>query len=99
MINQEELLTKYDDKTINYFLLDVRSSDEYDQDGHIPGSTNIHLHDLEANLKVLPRDRHIITICAHGFRSGRAEQFLRDRGYVADSLAGGLEFWTGQLEK
>lgn len=98
MINQDQLLQKYDDKTANYFLLDVRSSGEY-QEGHLPGSINIHLQDLEQNLLKIPRDQHIITICAHGIRSGRAEQFLRERGYLADSLAGGLAMWTGQIEQ
>ena len=99
VINQESLLPKYDDKTSNYFLLDVRSSYEY-QDHHIPGSTNIPIDDLPDRLSEIPRDKHIIAICERGqVRSPYAEKILRDQQFTCDHLEGGLTNWQGQLEK
>jgi rhodanese-related sulfurtransferase len=96
MINQDQLLTKYDDKSANYFLLDVRTVYEF-ENHHIPGSINIPIDSLESRLDQLPRNKHIITICEHGVRSGIAEQFLVKKGYQADSLEQGLAVWSGQL--
>lgn len=98
MINQASLLTNYDDKRANYFLLDVRSPAEFSE-GHLPGSINIPIDDLEARVKEVPVDKHIITICLHGVRSGICEKFLNQKGYLADSLEGGLAVWKGQLTK
>jgi len=98
MINQEQLLSKYDDKKANYYLVDVRSPAEF-ADHHIPGSVNIPIEDLEMHLKEIPKDRPIITICQYGAtRSPQAETFLREKGYQADCLQGGLLRWTGQME-
>jgi rhodanese-related sulfurtransferase len=94
MINQEGLLAKYDDKKGNYFLLDVRTPEEF-SDGHIPGSINCPIDEMSQHLKEIPLDRHIVTICAHGVRSGMAESYLREQGYLADSLAGGLSVLEG----
>ena len=97
MINQDTILAKYDDKTSNYYLLDVRSPMEFSE-GHIPGSINLPLSELEARIAEIPRAQHIITICAHGVRSGKAEAYLNSKGFQADSLQNGLALWKGQLE-
>lgn len=98
MINQASLLQNYDDKKANYFLLDVRTPAEYEE-GHLPGSVNIPIDELEARFTELPKDRHIITICLHGVRSGICEKFLKQKGFLADSLDGGLSIWKGQVQK
>ncbi len=98
MINQASLLTNYDDKKSNYFLLDVRSPSEYN-DSHLPGSVNIPIDEVENRIKEIPQGKHIITICLHGVRSGICEKFLQQKGFQADSLEGGLSIWKGQLVK
>lgn len=98
MINQAELLAKYQDKMTNYYLVDVRTSYEY-EDHHLPESVNIPIDNLERELNQLPKDKHIITVCEHGVRSGIAEKFLRSKGFQADSLENGLCQWTGAMEK
>jgi len=98
VINQAELLSKYDDKSSKYFLVDVRSAYEF-QDHHIPGSHNIPIDDLPDRLAELPADQHIITVCERGkVRSPYAEQLLRNNKFTCDHLEGGLTHWTGQLE-
>jgi rhodanese-related sulfurtransferase len=98
MISQAQLLQNYDSPESQYFLLDVRSLYEF-EGGHIPGSINIPAGKLEENLNKIPKEKQIVTICNHGIRSGYAEAFLREKGYRADSLTDGLEFWKGQWEK
>ncbi|MDO8657090.1 MAG: rhodanese-like domain-containing protein [Nanoarchaeota archaeon] len=74
------------------FLCDVREPFEYEE-GHISGSVNIPLGQLSQKLKCIPREKTIITICAHGIRSERARQFLSEQGYAALTLVGGMQAW------
>jgi len=98
MINQATLLAKYDDKAADYYLVDVRTPNEF-FGRHIPGSINIPIETLEKRFIELPSDKHIITICEHGVRSGICQDFLKNKGFQADSLEKGLAVWTGQVEK
>ncbi|MDZ7939168.1 MAG: rhodanese-like domain-containing protein [Rhodoferax sp.] len=76
-------------------VVDVSQPEEFAQ-GHIVGSRNIPLADLEAKLagavknKALP----LILVCQSGMRSGRAVAVAKKLGYEqAQSLAGGLQAW------
>ena len=96
-MKQDELLKIYDDPKANLLLLDVRTPYEF-KDHHLLGSINIPIDDLEKRLEELPKDKHIITICEHGVRSGICERFLKLKGYKVDTLEGGLSMWQGQVE-
>jgi rhodanese-related sulfurtransferase len=61
-------------------ILDVRSKGEYST-GHIKGSINIPLDELENNLSKLKKDKVIITCCASGMRSGIAKNKLENKGF------------------
>ncbi len=63
-------------------VLDVRTKGEY-TGGHIKGSINISVDQLENNLNRLP-DKHktIITCCASGMRSASAKSILKSSGYA-----------------
>jgi len=63
-------------------ILDVRSTAEY-AGGHIKGSMNIPLDQLEQKLSKLPKDKAIIACCLSGARSGRAADILRSKGIEA----------------
>ncbi len=76
-------------------VVDVREAEEFAA-GHLVGSRNIPLGDLEAKLvsavknKALP----VILVCQTGARSGRAVEAAKKLGYEqAQSLAGGLAAW------
>lgn len=70
-------------------LLDVRSPAEY-QNGHIPGSINIPVDALNANLsKIKDKNKTIITCCASGMRSASATATLRSQGYTKVYNGGG----------
>lgn len=81
-------------------VLDVRN-DADRAEWSIPGSTHV---DAYAALKTgdttpldnldLPKDRPVVTICEAGKTSQLAAERLRERGYDAHSLAGGMRAWS-----
>jgi glyoxylase-like metal-dependent hydrolase (beta-lactamase superfamily II)/rhodanese-related sulfurtransferase len=74
-------------------LLDVREPEEYAH-SHVPGAVNLPQADLATRLSQVPGDRPIYVICQGGFRSLRAAQFLRQRGFEdVVSIKGGTEAW------
>lgn len=74
------------------FVLDVREPEEYNA-GHIEGATLIPLRQLASRMKMLPKDREIICVCASGSRSGAATRQLIGAGYNAVNLRGGMGSW------
>ena len=76
----------------NAILLDVRSKQEYEE-GHINGSINIPVYDLEKNAKIkLNKENIIIVYCSAGVRSKRAIQTLKKLGYKnLYNIEGGID--------
>lgn len=73
-------------------LLDVREPAEWEA-GHAPGAIHIPLGDLAARVNELP-DGPLYVVCRGGGRSGRATQWLRQFGYGATNLDGGMSAWS-----
>lgn len=73
-------------------LIDVREPYEWDA-GRIPGSRHLPLSELGARVGELDRDATIVIACRIGGRSGVAARALRDAGFDAWSLRGGLLSW------
>lgn len=70
-------------------ILDVRSKGEF-ASGHIKGSINIPVDQLERNLARIPdKEETIITVCASGMRSGAARRLLQSKGYTSVFNGGG----------
>ncbi len=68
-------------------IIDVRSTGEY-AGGHIKGSKNIHLDQLQNRIgEVKAFDAPVITCCASGIRGGSAANVLRKHG--VDVMNGG----------
>lgn len=76
-------------------LVDVREPYEWDA-GRIPGARHLPLGELGARAGELDRDATVVIACRVGGRSGMAAQALRQAGYDAWSLRGGLLEWHGQ---
>lgn len=70
-------------------LLDVRDPGECDGNG-VPGAVNIPLPALRKDPSALPKDRPIATFCQVGQRGYYATRFLRQRGYDARNISGGI---------
>jgi phage shock protein E len=71
-------------------IVDVRSKGEY-KSGHISGSINIPLDQIQKEIKRLgpKKDRPIITCCASGSRSRVAKSIIKSSGYTEVHNGGG----------
>ncbi|MFW5719444.1 MAG: pyridoxal-phosphate dependent enzyme [Candidatus Dojkabacteria bacterium] len=78
-----------------FMVIDIRGNFPYSI-GHIESSINI-VDESLANMieegKVFPMDKKIVVVCRIGDISGRYAQFLRNQGYEAYSLDGGIQNW------
>ncbi len=75
------------------YLLDVRGKDEYTA-GHVPGTANIYVGELEGRLREVPSNRPIVSICSTGNRSGLGASILKRHGYhEVYNLIGGTTAW------
>ncbi len=80
-------------------LLDVRDRDEY-ASGHIPGSVNVPVGEIETVVSVIPdRKSPVFAYCLSGARSGRAVRKMQSMGYTSVKSIGGISAYKGQLEK
>ena len=79
------------------FLLDVRTTTEWEQDGYIEGATLIPHTELEARADELPEDKDapLLVYCRSGNRSQQAAQTLLDLGYTdVRELKTGITGWV-----
>jgi rhodanese-related sulfurtransferase len=74
-------------------LLDVREDDEW-QAGHIDGAQHIPLGELGERIGELPKESRIVAVCRSGGRSGAAVRGLKQLGYDAENLDGGVTAWS-----
>jgi rhodanese-related sulfurtransferase len=75
-------------------LVDVRSPEEYECDGHIEGSRLLPLQMLMARADELPQDKPIVCVCRSGNRSQVACEQLASMGFSdVTNLAGGMIDW------
>jgi phage shock protein E len=75
-------------------LLDVRTQQEWEDDGHIEGATLIPLDMLDQRApQELPKDAEIVVYCRSGNRSAQASEMLVEQGYTNVSDMGGIIDW------
>ncbi len=72
-----------------WLILDVRYPEEHAVIS-IPGALNIPLPQLRGHLDELPKDKRILCVCSTGQRSYFAVRILRQNGFDAVNLSGGL---------
>lgn len=81
-------------------LVDIRTPGEYEA-GHAPGARLVESKDLVADPftavygddPLAEPDPHFVLVCDTGFRSGHLVGAVREKGYQADFLTGGLRAW------
>lgn len=75
------------------FLIDVRSSQEYEE-GHINGAINLPVYNIENQITKVVTDKNdvIILYCLTGNRSKKAKKILENLGYAeVYHLNGGID--------
>ncbi len=95
-ISVQDLKAKLDRKE-KFVLLDVREPHEYEI-AKIPGSTLIPLGKLPERFGELDKNLPLIVHCKMGGRSARAVQFLREKGFDAVNVAGGINAWSQSID-
>lgn len=76
-------------------LIDVRQRHEYEA-GRIATGRLIELADLPAQAQTIDPQRPVILYCYSGGRSAMATQALRQAGFDAHNMAGGMVAWEAQ---
>ena len=84
----------YPDCADKVTILDTRTQAEYDA-WHIPEAVLIPYTELRERLEELPRDKPVWTYCRSGFRSYIAYCVLRQNGFDAAFLTGGMMTYHG----
>lgn len=88
------------------FILDLRNSDEF-KGWRIEGQRGIETLNIpqeefvgeeERHLAKLPKGLPIVSFCAHGDAAQYAADFLRQRGFDAAALEGGMDRWSEYYE-
>jgi len=76
-----------------YYLIDVRTKEEYLQ-GHIEGANLIPVDEIKNRLNEIPEDKPVIVYCKSGTRSMQAANILISNGFIAVyNMTGGIEEW------
>ena len=80
-------------------LLDVRTPQEY-REGHIPGSQNVPLQQLDKVEEVTEnKDTVLYVYCRSGARSRQAVNLLQAMGYTNVHNIGGIAAYSGKVER
>jgi rhodanese-related sulfurtransferase/DNA-binding transcriptional ArsR family regulator len=91
-VEAEDLLQRIKDGLV--IVLDVRPADEYAA-GHVPGSINVPMKELEKQIKKLDNKKEIIAYCRGPYcvLSYDTVVMLRNKGFKARRLKDGMPEW------
>ena len=94
-MTKEELQAMLEDE--NLFLMDIREADELEAEEGIGGAKHIPMGKVftEAFKGNIPKDKKVVSICKTGGRCRVLTNHLKERGFDADFLEGGLNAWKG----
>lgn len=101
LISPQEFKKMLDNNEVK-FVFDLRNEDDF-KDGKVEGrfdfeTLNIPQEDFvgeeDKHFSKFPKDKPIITICAHGDSSKYTAEMLREHNFDAQSLEGGIDLWT-----
>lgn len=74
-------------------LLDVREASEW-ATAHVEGALHIPMGQVPARLAELDRTQPVAVICRSGNRSAHVTDYLRQVGFDAHNVEGGLQRWA-----
>jgi len=93
----EEVLQRLKNKD-DIEIVDVREPEEWEA-GRIPGVKHIPLGEIPIRLNEIDPKKETILVCRSGNRSGKAAEFLTQKGYNVVNMRGGMLDWTGDVER
>ncbi|MCX8070549.1 MAG: MBL fold metallo-hydrolase [Thermodesulfovibrionales bacterium] len=105
LVSPQEFKKMLDNNEVQ-FVFDLRNEDDF-RDGKVEGrfefeTLNIPQEDFvgeeDRHFSKFPKDKQIITICAHGDSSRYTAEMLREKDFDARSLEGGIDLWTEYYE-
>jgi rhodanese-related sulfurtransferase len=73
-------------------VVDVREQAEWDA-AHVPEAVLIPMSQIQARFSEIPLEEPVLVLCHSGARSERVALALRDAGFDAASIAGGILAW------
>jgi len=100
-ISAEQAYKMKSDSSDSVVFVDVRTVDEYNGPlGHIDDAVLIPLHKLEEDVHLLDKYKKndLVVYCRSGNRSQSATRFLREKGFKAINMLGGIKAWN-ELKK
>jgi rhodanese-related sulfurtransferase len=74
-------------------VLDLRDEDEFTA-AHIAGAVRSDRDEVESALESFDQDRPVVVVCEDGERSAAVAVELRDHGYQAAVVKGGMKAWS-----
>ena len=89
--------------TEDLLVVDIRPTSAYRTDS-IDGSRNVPVYEdlrsgddstLRGRLDEIPADKDVVVVCKQGMVAKRATSVLREEGYDALTLLGGMGGWNG----
>ena len=95
-ISPQELKARLDRRE-PVVLLDVRDEWEIRLCG-LESATHIPIEEIEFRTAELDPADEIVVYCHHGVRSAAVANFLRQQGFKAVNLAGGLDQWARSID-
>ena len=96
-ISPQDLKAKLDRRE-PLVLLDVRDDWETAL-CRLDNATHIPTEEIEFRTAELDPADEIIVYCHHGVRSAAVANFLRQQGFKAVNLAGGLDSWASSIDR
>jgi adenylyltransferase/sulfurtransferase len=96
-ISPQDLKAKLD-RHDSLVLLDVREDWETAL-CRLENATHIPIEEIEFRTTELDPADEIVVYCHHGVRSAAVANFLRQQGFRAVNLAGGLDSWASSIDR
>jgi rhodanese-related sulfurtransferase len=75
--------------------IDIREKDEW-LDGHVPGALHAAGDQLEVRMEELSKDQRVIVVDEKGKGCADVVASLRERGYEASAMKGGMKAWKDE---
>ena len=79
-------------------VIDVRESDELTLAAFPFPVLHIPMGNVPARIGELPRDTTLVCACRSGGRSAAVVRFLRQQGFAAVNLEGGILAWSARID-